>query len=295
VGRPVKSIAPGGHAIFYVAATGASGEPFPALPNWNPPSLSPRVVAQRHLGAHRGTSRRRCREQEGREGEPPRDRRCPLGAVVLDGEARTKGISTRKDINGRKTFGIATPSVLLVAVVVVAASSPTTSWDRRTDRRRARSGRFAKPVVRRRLQGHLHRGLPRSYVGGKVVTRPPASTEVLRSVGCRAHWSWLMNSRDCRSTNERDPVARKAFIWAAPVATSAPVTRHRSPDALGNNRDSHYGQRLGLGQQVLYSRGAGSRRRARRSRCDHEVIGGAIFCPARPPLVCRRSGRRRNR
>jgi len=87
------------------------------------PSLSPRVVAQRHLGAHRGTSRRRCpRARRPRRRTVRGDRRCPLGACVLDGEQENKGFDAGKKINGRKTFGIVDTLGLLVAVVVVAAS-----------------------------------------------------------------------------------------------------------------------------------------------------------------------------
>ncbi len=89
---------------------------------------------------------RRCAQREGRHGEPSAGivdaRSVRAGATV---SKKTKGFDAGKRINGRKTFGIVDTLGLLMAVVVVAAStSDNIGGITVADHARHRSSRFAQ-------------------------------------------------------------------------------------------------------------------------------------------------------
>lgn len=113
-------------AIFYVAATGCQWRALPGTyPNWN-------TVHRYHLAWSRdGTWEKvaarlaaAVRENEGRDPEPSAgiiDARSVRAAPTVSNE--TKGYDAGKKIKGRKTFGIVDTLGLLVAIVVVTAST----------------------------------------------------------------------------------------------------------------------------------------------------------------------------
>ncbi len=113
-------------AIFYVAATGCQWRALPeTYPNWN-------SVHRQHLEWSRNGTWEQIaarlaaavRVKEGRDAEPSAGivdaRSAHAGATV---SKETKGYDAGKRINGRKTFGIVDTLGLLMAVVVVAAST----------------------------------------------------------------------------------------------------------------------------------------------------------------------------
>lgn len=127
MGRPVKNSRRDIiNTIFYVAATGCQWRALPACyPNWN-------TVHRYHLTWSRdGTWERiaarlaaRVRAQEGRDPEPSAgvvDARSVRGAATVT--SPTRGYDAGKKISGRKTFGVVDTLGLLIAVVVVAAST----------------------------------------------------------------------------------------------------------------------------------------------------------------------------
>jgi putative transposase len=127
MGRPVKNnrrdIV---NAIFYVAATGCQWRALPACyPNWN-------TVHRYHLawsrdGTWEAIAARlaaRVRHDEGHHPDPSAgvvDARSVRGAASVTGS--TRGYDAGKKISGRKTFGVVDTLGLLIAVVVVAAST----------------------------------------------------------------------------------------------------------------------------------------------------------------------------
>src|ERR1035441_2704835 len=135
-------------AIFYVVATGCQWRALPdCYPNWN-------TVHRYHPEWSRdGTWERiaerlaaAVRQKEGREGTPSAgivDARSVRASSTVS--KKTKGFDAGKKINGRKTFGIVDTLGLLMAVVVVAASTSDNVGGITVDRKsRDRSARFAK-------------------------------------------------------------------------------------------------------------------------------------------------------
>ena len=112
-------------AIFYVVATGCRWRPFPiAIRTRTRAPLPLGLVQRRHLGTHRRASRRGGAPKRGTPGRTVGrlvDARSVRAAATVSKE--TKGFDAGKKINGRKTFGIVDTLGLLIAVVVVAAST----------------------------------------------------------------------------------------------------------------------------------------------------------------------------
>ena len=152
-------------AIFYVGPRQAvSGEHCPeTYLNWN-------SVHRQHLEWSRNGTWEQIaaglaaavRVKEGRDAEPSAGivdaRSVHAGATVFK---EIKGYDAGKRINGRKTFGIVDTLGLLMAVVVVAAStSDNTGGMSVSDRARGALGTLRQALVRLGLQAHLHRALP---------------------------------------------------------------------------------------------------------------------------------------
>ena len=137
------------------------------------------------------------------------------GATV---SKKTKGYDAGKRINGRKTFGIVDTLGLLMAVVVVAAStSDNVGGITVADRARQRSARFAKLWCDSGFKRSFIEHCRSHHVGVEVVKRiHPGRFEALpkRWIVERT-WSWLMNSRRLQVDYERDPIVTEGFIWAA--------------------------------------------------------------------------------
>ena len=208
-------------AIFYVAATGCQWRALPeSYPNWN-------TVHRYHLEWSRdGTWERiagrlaeAVRTSEGREGEPSAGivdaRSVRAGATV---SKKTKGYDAGKRINGRKTFGIVDTLGLLMAIVVVTAStSDNVGGITVADRARQRSARFAQLWCDSGFKRSFIEHCRSHHVGVEVVKRiHPGRFEALpkRWIVERT-WSWLMNSRRLQVDYERDPIVTEGFIWAA--------------------------------------------------------------------------------
>jgi len=188
-------------AIFYVAEPVASGEALSeALPELGIPSIAitSSGSAQRHLGA--ASAARLAAAVRG--ARRPRRRTVPRGSfdarsvrASFDGEQENKGNSTRgKRSNGPQDLRDRPDTLgLLVAVRCRGGrASPTTSVGIAVPLIAPVHAQdaSAKAVVRRRLQGHLHRGLPRSSrPAWKVVTRihPRHFRGPPEALDCRAH------------------------------------------------------------------------------------------------------------
>ena len=208
-------------AIFYVVATGCQWRALPDnYPNWN-------TVHRYHLEWSKdGTWERiaerlaaAVRQKEGRQGAPSAgivDARSVRAAATVS--KKTKGFDAGKKINGRKTFGIVDTLGLLMAVVVVAAStSDNVGGITVTDRARDRSARFAQLWCDSGFKRSFIEHCRHHHVGVEVVNRiHPSRFEVLpkRWIVERT-WSWLMNSRRLQVDYERDPIVTEGFIWAA--------------------------------------------------------------------------------
>jgi transposase len=131
---------------------------------------------------------------------------------------KTKGFDAGKKINGRKTFGVADTLGLLMAVVIVAAStSDNVGGITVANRARDRSARFAQLWCDSGFKRTFIEHCRNHHVGVEVVNRiHPSRFEVLpkRWIVERT-WSWLMNSRRLQVDYERDPIVTEGFIWAA--------------------------------------------------------------------------------
>lgn len=208
-------------AIFYVAATGCQWRALPdSYPNWN-------TVHRYHLTWSRdGTWERiatrlagTVREREGRDTAPSAgvvDARSVRGASTVT--SSTRGYDAGKKISGRKTFGIVDTLGLLMAVLVVTAStSDNVGGIAVTDRARTRSARFAKLWCDAGFKRTFIEHCRRHHVAAEVVNRiHPHRFHVLpRRWVVERTWSWLMNNRRLQVDYERDPTITEGFIWAA--------------------------------------------------------------------------------
>jgi transposase len=162
-------------AIFYVVATGCQWRALPnSYPNWN-------TVHRYHLEWSRdGTWERiaerlaeAVREREGRHGAPSAgivDARSVRAAATVS--KKTKGFEAGKKINGRKTFGIVDTLGLLMAVVVVAAStSDNIGGITVANRARDRSARFAQLWCDSGFKRSFIEHCRNHHVGVEVVNR----------------------------------------------------------------------------------------------------------------------------
>jgi transposase len=222
MGRPVKvprrAVV---DAIFYVAATGCQWRALPdRYPNWN-------TVHRYHLqwskdGTWERVAARLAAAARAREGRPAEasagivDARTVRGASTVCGE--TRGYDAAKRVSGRKTFGVVDSLGLLMAVLVVAAStSDNTGGIAVLDRARHRSRRFRKlwcdAGFKRAFLDHGRR----HHIAVEVVRRiHPHHFEVLpRRWIVERTWSWLMNNRRLQTDYERLTETHEGFIWAA--------------------------------------------------------------------------------
>jgi transposase len=209
------------NAILYVAATGCQWRALPACyPNWN-------TVHRYHLTWSRNGTweaivdrlRTLVREHEGRHPHPSAgivDARSVQGASTVCGE--TRGYDAGKKISGRKTFGVVDTLGLLIAVIVMAASTSDNAggcecvdiaapksarlrklWSdagfKKTFRWHCRHHKIKAEVVSRR-NAHQFEVLPRRWIVERT-------------------WAWLVNHRRLRIDYERDPDITAGFVWAA--------------------------------------------------------------------------------
>jgi len=222
MGRPVKNdrrdIV---DAIFYVAATGCQWRALPdSYPHWN-------TVHRYHLrwsrdGTWEAIAARltaAVRKAEGRDEDPSGgvvDARSVRGASTVTGS--TRGYDAGKKISGRKTFGVVDTAGLLVAVVVVAAStSDNVGGIGAVDRARLRSKKLAKVWCDAGFKAAFARHCRERHIATEVVNRIHASRFVVlpRRWVVERTWSWLMNHRRLQIDYERDPMVTEGFVWAA--------------------------------------------------------------------------------
>ncbi len=208
-------------AIFFVTATGCQWRALPdSYPNWN-------TVHRMHLTWSRdGTWEKitarlaaAVRENEGRDQEASAgiiDARSVRAAATVPNE--TKGYDAGKKIKGRKTFGIVDTLGLLIAVVVVAAStSDNTGGIAATDLARNRSNRLKMLWCDGGLKKTFIEHCRNRHLAVDVVNKiHPTGFEVLpkRWIVERT-WSWLMNNRRLQIDYERHPEVHAGFVWAA--------------------------------------------------------------------------------
>ncbi len=222
MGRPVKNnrrdIV---NAIFYVAATGCQWRALPACyPNWN-------TVHRYHLtwsrnGRWEAIAARlagQVRVQEGRNPEPSAgivDARSVRGAPTVT--SPTRGYDAGKKISGRKTFGVVDTLGLLIAVVVVAAStSDNAGGIDVVDRARLRSSGVKKIWCDGGFKVTFVRHCRERHIAVEVVNKiHPGRFDVLpRRWVVERTWSWLMCNRRLQVDYERDPRVTEGFVWAA--------------------------------------------------------------------------------
>jgi len=222
MGRPVKNDRRDVvNTIFYVAATGCQWRALPATyPHWN-------TVHRYHLRWSRdGTWEKICdrlrslvREQEGRDDEPSGsviDARSVRGASTV--ASATRGYDAGKKVSGRKTFGVVDTLGLLVAVLVVTAStSDNTGGIAAIDRARKKSSRLKKVFCDGGFKRTFVAHCAGAHLSAEVVKRIHAGVfEVLpRRWVVERTWSWLMNNRRLQIDYEHDPLVTEGFVWAA--------------------------------------------------------------------------------
>lgn len=209
------------NAIFYVSATGCQWRALPSCyPNWN-------TVHRCHVRWSRNgvweavcdRLREAVREKEGREPETSAgiiDARSVRGAATVT--SSTRGYDAGKKISGRKTFGVVDTMGLLVAVVVVVAStSDNAGGVEVVDRLRGKTDRLATLFCDGGFKKAFISHCSTLNITAEVVNRIHAGVfEVLpmRWVIERT-WSWLMNNRRLQVDYERLPVVSAGFVWAA--------------------------------------------------------------------------------
>ncbi|MGH9087539.1 MAG: IS5 family transposase [Acidimicrobiales bacterium] len=208
-------------AIFYVTATGCQWRALPSsYPHWN-------TVHRYHLRWSRdGTWEQICgrlnamvREHEGRDptcSGSVIDARSVRGAATVT--SATRGYDAGKKVSGRKTFGVVDTLGLLVAVVVVAASTSDNAGGITViDRARRKTRRLKKVFCDGGFKRTFIAHCAGAHLSAEVVRRIATGTfEVLpRRWVVERTWSWLMNNRRLQVDYERDPVVTEGFIWAA--------------------------------------------------------------------------------
>lgn len=208
-------------AIFYVAATGCQWRALPeCYPNWN-------TVHRLHLRWSRdGTWAKiaarlsaQVRQMQGKQSHPSVgivDARSVRGAATVT--SATRGYDGGKKISGRKAFAVVDTLGLLIAVVVVAAStSDNTGGIASVDIARTRSKRLKKVFCDAGFKTTFLRHCRRHHVAAEVVKRIAAHEFIplpKRWIVERS-WSWLMNNRRLQIDYERDPKVTEGFYWAA--------------------------------------------------------------------------------
>ena len=222
MGRPIKNDRRAVvDAVFFVAATGCQWRALPErYPNWN-------TVQRYHLQWSRdgtweaaaGRLREQSREAEERDAAPSAgiiDARSVRGASTVT--SLTRGYDAGKKVSGRKTFGIVDTLGLLVAVVVVAASTSDNAGGIAV----VDEARNVSPAMRKLwCDGGFKKAFVKHCrdhkISAEVVNKiHPKGFEVLpRRWVVERTWSWLMNNRRLQIDYERTIKASEGFIWAA--------------------------------------------------------------------------------
>ncbi len=207
-------------AVFHVAATGCQWRALPErYPNWN-------TVHRYHLAWSRdGTWERVAdrlrafvRAEAGHDPEPSAsivDARTVRGASTVT--STTRGYDAGKKISGRKTFGLVDTLGLLIAVVVVAASTSDNRGGIEVfDAGRAKTKRLEKLWCDSGFKTTSVKHCQRAGVDAEVVKRihPHQFVVLPQRWIVERTWSWLMNSRRLQVDYERDPDVTKGFVWA---------------------------------------------------------------------------------
>jgi transposase len=222
VGRPTKwSKRDVVNAILYVAATGCQWRALPKdYPHWN-------TVHRYHVEWSRDGTweaigdrlRSMVRVQEGRHEDPSAsviDARSVRGAATVT--TPTRGYDAGKKVSGRKTFGVVDTTGLLLAVVVLAAStSDNVGGIGAVEVARTKSSRLAKVFCDQGFKKTFLTHCQDRHLSAEVVSRIASHTfEVLpRRWVVERTWSWLMNHRRLQVDYERDPKVTEGFVWAA--------------------------------------------------------------------------------
>jgi len=209
------------NAILYVAATGCQWRALPACyPHWN-------TVHRYHLTWSRDGTweavvdrlRTLMREREGHDPQPSAgivDARSVQGASTVCGE--TRGFDAGKKVSGRKTFGIVDTLGLLIAVVVVAASTTDNAGGCDcVDLAAEKSARLRRLWCDAGFKNAFQWHCREHHIESEVVSRRNAHHfEVLpRRWVIERTWAWLVNHRRLRIDYERDPDVTAGFVWAA--------------------------------------------------------------------------------
>ena len=207
-------------AVFHVAATGCQWRALPErYTNWN-------TVHRYHLAWSRdGTWERVAdrlrafvRAKAGHDPEPSAsivDARSVRGASTVT--STTRGYDAGKKISGRKTFGLVDTLGLLIAVVVVAASTSDNRGGIEVfDAGRAKTKRLETLWCDSGFKTTFVKHCQRRGVDAEVVKRihPHQFVVLPQRWIVERTWSWLMNSRRLQVDYERDPDVTKGFVWA---------------------------------------------------------------------------------
>lgn len=209
------------NAILYVAATGCQWR---ALPECYPPWST---VHRYHVRWSRNgvweavcdRLREMVREADGRDPEPSAgviDARSVRGAATVT--SSTRGYDAGKKISGRKTFGIVDTLGLLVAVVIVIAStSDNVGGIAVVDKVVTKSSRLSKLFCDGGFKTTFIEHCASHNVEAEIVKRIHSGIfEVLpRRWVVERTWSWLMNNRRLQVDYERLPAVAAGFVWAA--------------------------------------------------------------------------------
>lgn len=142
----------------------------------------------------------------------------PAGVAAATVTGPTRGYDAGKKVSGRKTFGVVDTAGLLMAVLVVAASTSDNAGGAEVvDRARTRSGRLAKVWCDAGFKAAFARHCRQHHVAVEVVKKIHAGRfEVLpRRWVVERTWSWLMCNRRLQLDYERDPKVTEGFVWAA--------------------------------------------------------------------------------
>ena len=222
IGRPAKhnkrDIV---NAIMYVSATGCQWRALPdSYPNWN-------TVHRYHLrwsrdgtwervGTHVG---RLVRQAEGRNEDPSAgivDARTVRGGSTVTSPSR--GYDGGKKISGRKVFGVVDTLGILLAVVVVAASTSDNAGGIEVmNKIPSRSKRFVKVWCDKGFKVVFAKHCRKLGVVAEVVDRKARHQFIPlpRRWVVERTWSWLMNNRRLQVDYERDPQITTGFVWVA--------------------------------------------------------------------------------
>lgn len=222
IGRPAKwpkrDIV---NAILYLVGTSCQWR---ALPDRYPPWKT--VWGYHSTWSTDGTWEAICdqlramvREREGRDPEPSAaiiDSRSVQGASTVCGD--TRGYDAGKKVNGRKVFAVVDTIGLLLAVVVVCASTSDNAGGNKAIAE-------AAPKSRRLTKVWCDAGFKVKFadfcrtlgVEAEVAKRivDTGFAVIPRRWVVERSFSWLVNNRRLRTDYERDPAITAGMIWAA--------------------------------------------------------------------------------